>query len=134
MVEKKTTIGVVGPCSAGKTTLINNLSQHGYTVKHIAQEHAYVKEMWELIGNPDVLIYLDVSYEQSMRRRPLNMSPQDFDEQIQRLSHAHQHADYYLDTSTLRAQEVFDRVMIYLRSNKIPPSHNRKRSTENHGK
>jgi deoxyadenosine/deoxycytidine kinase len=122
VVEKETVIGVVGPCSAGKTTLINNLSQYGYRAKHIAQEHSYVKDMWRRIGKPDILVYLDVSYEQSMLRRPLNMSSRDFDEQIQRLNHARLHADYYLNTSTLPFQEVLDHVLSYFRSNRILPS------------
>lgn len=121
MVENKTVIGLVGPCSAGKTTLRNNLSQIGYVAKHIAQEHSYVKDMWKQISNPDILIYLDVSYEKSMQRRPLNMSIEDFDEQIQRLKHARQHADYYLDTSTISAQEVYNRVRAYLRKSNIIP-------------
>lgn len=134
MVENKTIIGLVGPCSAGKTTLSNNLSQLGYNAKHIAQEHSYVKDMWKLISNPDILIYLDVSYEQSMQRRPLNMSAQDFDEQIQRLNHARQHADYYLDTSTISAQEVFDRVTAYLRKSKIDPGSGSLEFDEHHDK
>lgn len=132
MVEKKTIIGLVGPCSAGKTTLSNNLSQIGYDAKHIAQEHSYVKNMWKLISNPDILIYLDVSYEQSMRRRPLNMSGQDFEEQIQRLKHARQHADYYLDTSTISAQEVFNRVKDYLSRSKIEPDLGAREFNEHH--
>ena len=52
-------IGVVGPCAAGKTTLIAGLRNHGYTAKHIAQEHSYVPAMWQLLTNPDILIYLD---------------------------------------------------------------------------
>jgi deoxyadenosine/deoxycytidine kinase len=121
MVENKTIIGLVGPCSAGKTTLRHNLSQVGYVAKHIAQEHSYVKDMWKQISKPDILIYLDVSYEQSMERRPINMSIEDFDEQIQRLKHARQHANYYLDTSTISAQEVYNRVRAYLRKSNIIP-------------
>jgi thymidylate kinase len=115
MIDRRATIGIVGPCSAGKTTLIENLSKHGYITKHIAQEHSYVKDMWKLISNPDILIYLDVSYEQSMQRKPLNMSPQEFTEQIHRLEDARNHADYYVDTDSISSQEVFDHVMTYLR-------------------
>jgi len=107
MGNSKTIIGVVGPCSAGKTTLITELSQHGFSAKHIAQEHSYVKDMWQRIGKPDILVYLDVSYEQSMKRRPLNMSALEFEEQKQRLVHARQHAECYLDTTALTPQEVF---------------------------
>jgi dephospho-CoA kinase len=39
---KKLRIGVVGPCAAGKTTLVAALKNRGYEVHHIAQEHSYV--------------------------------------------------------------------------------------------
>ena len=55
-------IGVVGPCAAGKTTLVAALREMGYNVRHIAQEHSYVPYMWQRLAKPDLLIYLDVSY------------------------------------------------------------------------
>ncbi len=58
----KPLIGVVGPCAAGKTTLVSGLRQAGYEVRHIAQEHSYVADMWKRLTNPDILIYLHVSY------------------------------------------------------------------------
>ena len=81
-------IGVVGPCSAGKSTLIAGLSHYEYGARHIAQEHSYVPDMWKRITKPDVLIFLDVSYEESMRRRPMEMTEEEFDTQNQRLNHA----------------------------------------------
>jgi len=54
-------LAVVGPCAAGKSTLIEGLRQHGYQARHVAQEHSYVPEMWKLLTSPDYLIYLDVS-------------------------------------------------------------------------
>jgi len=32
---------------------------------HIAQEHSYVPYMWKRITNPDLLIYLNASFEVS---------------------------------------------------------------------
>jgi len=68
------------------------------------------------------LIYLDVSYEQSMKRRPLNMSALEFEEQNMRLSHARQHAECYLDTTMLTPQEVFAYIECFLRKTQVQPS------------
>ena len=122
MSKNKTIIGVVGPCSAGKTTLINKLSQQGISAKHIAQEHSYVKDMWQQIGKPDFLVYLDVSYEQSMKRRPLNMSAQEFEEQNLRLRHARKNSECYVDTTALTPEEVFTFVESFLSNPQIFPN------------
>lgn len=107
-------IGVVGPCSAGKSTLIAALREHGIGVHHIAQEHSMVQNMWLRMVNPDILIYLDVSYEVSMQRRPLDMTRKEFVEQVDRLRHAHEHADLYIQTDDLSPSEVFERVKKYI--------------------
>jgi len=107
-------IGILGPCSAGKSTLIKSLEARGYSVRHIAQEHSFVPDMWRKIVDPDVLIYLDVSYEVSMKRRSLDMDKQEFLEQVSRLSHAKKHADLYLHTDDLTPEEVLMRVLGFL--------------------
>ncbi len=113
-MKSESIIGIVGPCSAGKTTLINNLAKIGIHAKHIAQEHSFVKDMWKRIGHADMLLYLDVTYQESMRRRPLNMSLKEFQEQNQRLEHARNHADLYIDTTSLSPNEVLDQVVFFL--------------------
>ncbi len=107
-------IGIVGPCASGKSTLISNLAVQGITARHIAQEHSYVKDMWQRLTHPDVLIYLDVSFSQSMQRRRMNWQEKDFEEQVKRLEHARRHADYYVDTDQLTPQEVSDQVHEFL--------------------
>jgi dephospho-CoA kinase len=107
-------IGVVGPCAAGKSTLIEGMKEHGFVVKHIAQEHSYVKDMWERLTDPDVLIYLDVSYIQSKLRRDMNWTNKEFLDQVQRLRHAKANADLYIDTEDLTPQEVLNMVLNYL--------------------
>jgi len=113
--DQRLLIGVVGPCGSGKSTLIAGLEKHGYSCRHIAQEHSYVKYMWKHITNPDVLIFLDCSYENSTLRRKLNWLPADHEEQLRRLSHAHEHADIVIDTNPLTPDEVLARVLNYLK-------------------
>ncbi len=69
---KKLLIGVVGPCAAGKSTLIAGLTRLGYRTRHIAQEHSYVKDMWQRLTNPDILVFLDASYPTTCQRRKLD--------------------------------------------------------------
>jgi len=77
--------------------------------------------MWQKIVNPLVLIYLDVSYEVSILRRPLNLSPAEFEEQKKRLRHAFQNADIYLFTDPLSPEEVFAGVLASLEVQDIQP-------------
>ena len=109
-------IGVVGPCGSGKSTLIAGLEAHGYRCRHIAQEHSYVKHMWQVITKPDILIYLQSSFEISTARRKLNWLRSDYEEQLARLSHALEHAHLIIETNTLTANEVLERVFDYLNS------------------
>ncbi len=104
--EKSDLLGIVGPCSAGKSTLIKYLEAQGYICRHIAQEHSYVPDMWQRIVNPRFLVYLDVSYEVSMQRRKLNLTVKEFEEQLRRLSHARQNAQIYVNTDLLSPAEV----------------------------
>lgn len=107
-------IGIVGPCAAGKTTLSSALSSLGYEVRHIAQEHSYVPDMWERISNPDVLIYLQVSYHQTLIRRKLNWTVTEYNEQIFRLRHAREYANLVIDTDLFSTQEILDQVLSFL--------------------
>ncbi len=107
-------IGIVGPCAAGKTTLVNGLRQHGYEARHVAQEHSYVADMWKRISNPDILIYLDVSYPLTLRRRKMEWTEREYDEQIHRLRHAREHTDLYLLTDQLSPDEVLEQVLRFV--------------------
>lgn len=112
---KRPLIGVVGPCGSGKSTLIAGLEQHGYTCRHIAQEHSYVQAMWQIITKPDILIYLQSSFETSTARRKLDWQEKDYNEQLRRLAHAREHAHIFLQTDDLSPNEVLDQALDSLR-------------------
>ena len=107
-------IGVVGPCGSGKSTLIAGLEKRGYRCRHIAQEHSYVKTMWQRITNPDILIFLQCSFENSTVRRKLKWLPADHEEQMRRLSHALEYADFVIDTNSLTPEEVLAQTLDWL--------------------
>lgn len=112
--DSKLLIGIVGPCGSGKSTLVAGLEKYGYACRHIAQEHSYVKDMWQRIANPDILIFLQCSFENSTSRRKLNWLPADYKEQQRRLSHALEHADLAIDTNSLNVEDVLARVLDFL--------------------
>lgn len=111
-------LGVVGPCAAGKTTLIAGLRKYGYEARHIAQEHSYVADMWKRITNPKILIYLHVSYPLTLVRRQMDWTEAEYQKQVDRLRHAREHADFYIETDSIDPNEVLQRVLDYLENNK----------------
>ena len=114
---KELIIGIVGPCKSGKTVLKRNLQPLGFTIRHIAQEHSYVPDMWQKIANPDILVYLDVSFETTLRRSSLSWNQSEYDEQLRRLHHAKQNADLIIQTDGLTPTEIKDLVVKFI--NKI---------------
>lgn len=108
-------VGVLGPCSSGKSMLAKRLRQDGYLVREIRQEHSAVPEMWRLITNPDVLIYLDVTMECAAVREGLDTPSSWWQaERDVRLAHARKHCDLYIDTTMLSPAEVYERAARFL--------------------
>ncbi len=112
--KKNLLIGIVGPCSAGKSTLAAGLKKRGLYARDIAQEHSYVKDMWRRLTNPDVLIFLDVSYPVAQMRRKLNWNTREYETQENRLRDARQYADFCLDTDELNPTEVLEKVIAFM--------------------
>ena len=108
-------IGVVGPCGAGKSTLVAGLEKDGYACRHIAQEHSYVQTMWQIITKPDVLIYLAASFAVSTARAKLNWLEKDYIEQLKRLAHAREHANLFIETDELTPEDVLQKALIFLK-------------------
>ena len=114
MTPDKSIIGVVGPCASGKSTLVDALRSKNYLVRHIAQEHSYVRDMWKQLSDPDFLIYLDVSFEISIRRTGTSWKREIFEKQVARLEHARNHADLFIQTDELNSQQVLNIVLDFL--------------------
>ena len=121
--RRSVVVGVVGPCGAGKSTLIAGLARHGVQGRHIAQEHSYVQHMWRHMVHPDLLIYLGASFTTCTRRRRLSWLETDYDEQIRRLDHAREHANLVIETDDIPAEAVLERAMAFLndRGAIVPP-------------
>lgn len=111
MPENDPLIGVVGVCASGKSTLFKALSAQGYRCRHIAQEHSYVQDMWRRLTNPDILIYLEVSYEKTLERKRLNWTRAEYEVQVQRLHHARENADIRIQTDPLTPSELLATVL-----------------------
>lgn len=111
---KHSTIGIVGPCGAGKTTLAHGLKERGYKAHPIAQEHSFVPAMWQDLSKPDVLIFLQASHQVCAQRKRMVWTEAEWREQQDRLSHARLRADYSLNTDTLSIPEVLQAVMAFL--------------------
>ncbi|HVP20536.1 MAG TPA: hypothetical protein VMS73_01600 [Anaerolineaceae bacterium] len=122
-IRDRPLIGVVGVCGSGKTTLVNALKPYGLETRHIAQEHSYVPTMWLRITNPDYLIFLDASYPETIKRRNLNWTYEEYQEQQRRLAHARQNCHFYLFTDPLTPAEVIDQVIAFLVENGVKVSH-----------
>lgn len=108
-------IAVVGPCAAGKSTLVKALRERGYNAHEVVQEHSYAPTMWQRVTQPDLLIYLDVSWESALRRCPTYMDTGWWEKLGPRLQHAREHADLYIHTDDITPAEVLDRALAFLK-------------------
>ncbi len=107
-------IAVVGPCASGKSTLVEGLEEREYSAREVKQEHSYVPTMWQRVTKPDLLIYLDVSQEVASERRSSEADAAWWDALNERLEHALQHADLYIDTDDLTPEEVLRRALSFV--------------------
>lgn len=94
--------------------LKRKLVERGLNVRHIAQEHSFVQDMWQQLVDPDVLIYLAVSYHTTLIRSSLGWNEADYEEQLRRLTHARENADLIIDTDNLTPDQILKIVIDFL--------------------
>ena len=115
-------IVVVGPCAAGKTTLVSILRPKGYDIRSCVQEHSFTPALWKSFSKADVLVYLDAALATiAQRQHRSDWTQTRLDGQHKRLSHARAHCDLYLPTDDLAREEVAEAVDVFLRAHGITP-------------
>jgi deoxyadenosine/deoxycytidine kinase len=118
-------IVVVGPCAAGKTTLVRGLHAQGFAAARlVAQEHSSIRDLWALRGRPETLIYLDARAETMNRRQGRNdWTEQSRGEQVARLERARRECDLYLPTDDLTIPQVLETVIKFLEQSGVRGKH-----------
>jgi GTPase SAR1 family protein len=106
-------IVVVGPCAAGKSTLVTALRELGYDAHVSGQEHSEIAMLWQH-SEPDVLIALEVDIRAVRDRRDGSWPKWLHDLQVRRLAAASRAANLAIDTTALSPQTVVDHVVGYL--------------------
>jgi hypothetical protein len=113
--KRRLRVVVVGPCAAGKTTLVANLRPLGYDVHSCAQEHSAVPQLWKKRCRADVLVYLDAALETIGRRQNrTDWTMTRLAAQHKRLADARKHCDLYLSTDDLSREQVAAAVDAFL--------------------
>jgi chloramphenicol 3-O-phosphotransferase len=79
-------------------------------------------DLWRRFSKADVLIFLDAQLPTIARRQQRSDWTEEWrDVQWQRLAHARQHCDLYLETDSLTREEVAENVEAFLRGRQITP-------------
>ena len=109
-------IVVVGPCAAGKTTLVTGLHAQGFAAaRQVAQEHSGIRDLWALRGQPEVLIYLDAQPATMNRRQGRSdWTAEARADLVTRLERARRECDLYLPTDDLTIAQVLETVVQFL--------------------
>ena len=113
---------IVGPCGAGKSTLVDALNTQGYKARVVAQEHSVVPDLWQRGGRPAALIVLEAERSTIVRRRGGDFPVWLLEQQRERLASARAHADLVLHTDEAAPEEVASQVVEYLQSAGIEPA------------
>lgn len=106
-------IAVVGVCASGKTTLVRGLQEAGYDAYNVAQEHSGIHDFWNK-RHPDILVMIDATLPAIQKRRVVYWDEERLKVQHERLRDARAHADLYIQTDTMTAEEVRQKVIAFI--------------------
>jgi ABC-type cobalamin/Fe3+-siderophores transport system ATPase subunit len=101
---------VVGPCAAGKTTLVRGLRPFGVPAAAVAQEHSQVHDLYRR-RTPAAVVYLAASWPVVHARRPQSLGHPQYLSELERLTDARDAASLIVHTDGLSIREVRDLVL-----------------------
>lgn len=107
-------IAVVGVCASGKTTLVSGLRNAGFDAYNVAQEHSGIRKFWDK-HHPDLLVMIDATLPAIKKRRLVYWDEERLKVQHERLADAQAHADLYIQTDSLDAQQVLQKVIAFVK-------------------
>ncbi|NLY10594.1 MAG: hypothetical protein GX020_02730 [Firmicutes bacterium] len=113
--DRRPLIIIVGVCAAGKTTLQNGLRKLGLNAHSIAQEHSVSPRFWRR-KNPDVLIYLECTYETTKQRKAVRWGIETHNRQKEILKDARENADIFITTDGFLPEELIETALSELRA------------------
>jgi ABC-type cobalamin/Fe3+-siderophores transport system ATPase subunit len=98
---------VVGPCAAGKSTLVAGLKRLGVGARAVAQEHSAVPHLYRL--RPCLaVVFLAADWPTVHARRPLSAGRAQWQEELLRLTEARRAARLVVHTDGLGIDAVRD--------------------------
>ena len=107
-------IVVVGPCAAGKTTLVWHLARAGVLARTIAQEHSVVPTLFSRYPGAG-LIYLTADWAVLRRRRPHSGGWAQYAEEMRVLQTARAAAELVVHTDSRTPEAVAALVLSWWR-------------------
>ncbi|MDQ3513663.1 MAG: hypothetical protein M3462_08375 [Chloroflexota bacterium] len=111
---------VIGPCAAGKSTLVDSLRGLGYDAVVSGQEHSDIPTLWRR-ARPSVLIALSVDVRETSHRRSRPWPEALHDRQRERLRAAFAEATAVIDTSAMTPMSVLAATTRILREKGVFP-------------
>jgi hypothetical protein len=67
--------------------------------------------MWKRLTHPDILIYLEASYETTITRKALNWTREEYEQQLYRMRNAIESAQIRIKTDELSPQQLIEKVV-----------------------
>jgi shikimate kinase len=107
-----TELVVVGPCAAGKSTLVRDLTAEGIPAREVAQEHSEAPRLYARRPQAAV-VYLAADWKTVAARRGRRDNRAQYESELRRLAAARAAAAFVLHTDGLTPDAVRERILAW---------------------